>query len=357
MAKRFVDTELWQKEWYQDLTLKEKLLVKYIFENCDCAGVWEFNFRLASFIIGEQVNKADIESINKKKEQFIFLNDNKLYVKDFIKFQYGKLSYACKPHLPVIKLLDKYGIEYETIDEDNLTIKQMRKRLTESAKKNIFIRDKFECQYCGSKENLEIDHIIPLSKGGNNEDDNLITACHTCNNLKGDKTLKEFINDGVCKKLDRVSKILDTLEEKEKEKEKEQEQYKEKEKEKLYGEYQNVFLTESKYKALESICISDKLLNELIDSLSRAIETGKEQPYKAELPNAHYERLKSYYNYRKKNPDKFRDETTPKKTATKMYTEPAYIPMSEEEKAEADKARQKFFETMRAKRIGKDIPV
>jgi hypothetical protein len=47
MAKRFVDTELWQKEWFQDLTLKEKILIKYIFENCDCAGVWNGNFKLA----------------------------------------------------------------------------------------------------------------------------------------------------------------------------------------------------------------------------------------------------------------------------------------------------------------------
>ena len=35
MAKRFVDTELWQKEWFQYLTLKQKVLVKYLFENCD----------------------------------------------------------------------------------------------------------------------------------------------------------------------------------------------------------------------------------------------------------------------------------------------------------------------------------
>lgn len=304
MAKRFVDTELWQKEWFQDLSIKHKLVVKYLFENCDCAGVWDFNFRMASFIIGEKISLEDITTINSLKEQFVILENNKLFIKDFIKFQYGKLSYNCKPHLPVIKLLKKYNIEFETLDEDNLTIKQQRKRLTETAKKNIFIRDKYECQYCGSKEELEIDHIIPLSKGGNNEESNLITSCHRCNTLKGEKSLEEFITNNKynIKFLDRVSKILDTLEEKE------QEQYKEKEKEKermILGTYLNVNLEKEQYQKLLAMCLGENLLNELIDSFSSNIEVGKERPYQADLPNAHYERLKSYYNYRRKNPNSF----------------------------------------------------
>ena len=234
MSKRFCDTELWQKEWFQDLSLKEKILVKYIFENCDCSGVWETNYRMASFIIGEKVTKDIIDNINNKNFMFEFIAEDKIYIKNFIEFQYGKLSYNCKPHLPIIKLLNKYGIEFETKDENNLTIKQTRKRLTETAKKNIFNRDKYECQYCGSHDDLEIDHIIPLSKGGTNEDDNLLTACHRCNSLKGDKNLKEFIeeNKRVINFLDRVSNILKTLEEKEEEKEKEKEKEEDKEKEK-----------------------------------------------------------------------------------------------------------------------------
>lgn len=314
MSKRFVDTDLWQKSWFQEMSIKEKILIKYIFENCDCAGVWDINLRMASFIIGETITLTDFYNINNKKELFKFIkdeqdNEKRIFVVDFITFQYGKLSYNCKPHLPVIKLLKKYGIDFETIDENNLTIKQQRRRLTAVAKEKIFIRDKYECQYCGSHEDLEIDHIIPLSKGGNNEDSNLITACHKCNNLKGDKDIKEFFKmiERDNKKLERVSKILDTLEEKE------QEQYKEKEKEKekdisIYGEYQNVSLSKEHYDKLLALCLSEKLLNELINSFSVNIEVGKERPYEASLPNAHYERLRSYYNFRKKNPDKFQQQ-------------------------------------------------
>ncbi|WP_026951163.1 HNH endonuclease [Algoriphagus mannitolivorans] len=53
---------------------------------------------------------------------------------------------------------------------------------------NLFRRDKGECQYCGSKRHLTIDHVIPRSKGGKTSWTNLITACNRCNVNKGDKT-------------------------------------------------------------------------------------------------------------------------------------------------------------------------
>lgn len=58
----------------------------------------------------------------------------------------------------------------------------------------ILNRDNFTCQYCGRKApdvELEVDHIKPVAKGGSNEDDNLITACHDCNIGKSAKLLRE----------------------------------------------------------------------------------------------------------------------------------------------------------------------
>ena len=75
--------------------------------------------------------------------------------------------------------------------------------------------------------------------------------------------------------------------------------------EKNYGEYLNVHLTKAQHDKLLSMCASQKFLNEIIDAFSINIEVGKEMPYKEELPNAHFERLKSYYNYRRKHPDIF----------------------------------------------------
>ena len=53
---------------------------------------------------------------------------------------------------------------------------------------NIFKRDHNQCQYCGARASLTIDHVIPRSKGGKTNWNNLITACHRCNTKKGDRT-------------------------------------------------------------------------------------------------------------------------------------------------------------------------
>jgi 5-methylcytosine-specific restriction endonuclease McrA len=50
---------------------------------------------------------------------------------------------------------------------------------------NVFLRDGFECAYCGSMEDLTFDHVIPRSKGGRTSWDNIVAACSPCNLRKG----------------------------------------------------------------------------------------------------------------------------------------------------------------------------
>ena len=54
---------------------------------------------------------------------------------------------------------------------------------------NVFLRDKFTCQYCGSTDRdlLTFDHVIPRSKGGKTTWDNIVAACSPCNLKKGGK--------------------------------------------------------------------------------------------------------------------------------------------------------------------------
>ena len=57
---------------------------------------------------------------------------------------------------------------------------------------NVFLRDKFFCQYCHKSfkvENLTFDHVIPRSKGGKTAWENVVTACRTCNTIKGNKLI------------------------------------------------------------------------------------------------------------------------------------------------------------------------
>lgn len=55
---------------------------------------------------------------------------------------------------------------------------------------NVFYRDKFTCQYCSKpfkRGELTLDHVIPKSKGGLSNWENIVAACAPCNNKKGDK--------------------------------------------------------------------------------------------------------------------------------------------------------------------------
>ncbi len=55
-------------------------------------------------------------------------------------------------------------------------------------RQNVFKRDNFNCQYCGTSRELTLDHVVPKSKGGRSSWENLITACKRCNARKGDYT-------------------------------------------------------------------------------------------------------------------------------------------------------------------------
>jgi hypothetical protein len=63
-----------------------------------------------------------------------------------------------------------------------------RKAVGTKVRFEIFKRDGFKCQYCGSTPPaviLHVDHIVPVKEGGGNEDTNLITSCDSCNLGKG----------------------------------------------------------------------------------------------------------------------------------------------------------------------------
>jgi len=61
-------------------------------------------------------------------------------------------------------------------------------------RRNVMLRDAHECQYCGRRpplRDLNIDHVIPRSRGGGDSWENLVTACRPCNLRKGWKTPDE----------------------------------------------------------------------------------------------------------------------------------------------------------------------
>ncbi len=58
------------------------------------------------------------------------------------------------------------------------------------SRKNILLRDRSTCQYCGAvlpSSDLTLDHVIPRSRGGISAWENLVACCHTCNRRKGNQ--------------------------------------------------------------------------------------------------------------------------------------------------------------------------
>jgi len=71
-------------------------------------------------------------------------------------------------------------------------VKIVFKNKVPMTKKNVFVRDNFECGYCGNKhDELTIDHVIPKSRGGKLSFENAVSCCSKCNNKKGDRTPEE----------------------------------------------------------------------------------------------------------------------------------------------------------------------
>lgn len=119
MAKRFTDTEMWDKEWYMNLSLTEKLLTRLVRDKCDVAGIYTPNMALLSTYLGVKVTIDDILNID-GGNQFIKLQNGKIYCAGFIEFQYGNnLNPKSKIHAKVLTILDTNNIEDFAHIEDN----------------------------------------------------------------------------------------------------------------------------------------------------------------------------------------------------------------------------------------------
>ncbi len=81
-----------------------------------------------------------------------------------------------------------------------------RKSMSKSLRFEVFKRDEFRCQYCGSTPPavvLEVDHILAVANGGDNDSDNLVTSCFNCNRGKSATPLTS-VPESLGKKADRV---------------------------------------------------------------------------------------------------------------------------------------------------------
>ena len=92
-----------------------------------------------------------------------------------------------KHYVKEMKKLEKFQKELEIIERLASKPEISREPIPESVRMFVWRRDGGKCVKCGTKENLEFDHIIPVSKGGSNTERNIQILCEQCNREKSDK--------------------------------------------------------------------------------------------------------------------------------------------------------------------------
>ena len=96
---------------------------------------------------------------------------------------------------------DKSGFYYKNDEIWQSICKVERGKVTNKLRFFVYIRDRNRCVKCGSKYDLEVDHIFPISKGGKSTPDNLQTLCHNCNTLKSN----DIENGAIDPKIKRIN--------------------------------------------------------------------------------------------------------------------------------------------------------
>lgn len=116
------------------------------------------------------------EEISEYHKEYYAINRDRIinYVRDWIKVRPEKHNQYARQHRARKRNAGGDGVtaeQWEQIQKDYCYL----------------------CVYCGQKKPLEMDHIVPLSKGGHHDTDNIVPACKSCNSSKSDSSLLMFL--------------------------------------------------------------------------------------------------------------------------------------------------------------------
>lgn len=185
---RSVHPGQWTDDEFISCSMPTRYLVLALRNEADDNGVFPWNpvkLKIRLMPADNEDVSALLNEARDHNQLVYFEHEGKKYgaIRNFRKYQ--------RPKKPVQTFyLPEELRHYVALDDDGSTPLRKRKWQEQNGL----------CSYCETpitfyskkSDSLEIDHKIPVSRGGTNDDDNLVAACRTCNRAKGDMTDSEF---------------------------------------------------------------------------------------------------------------------------------------------------------------------
>lgn len=113
MAKRFIETGMFEKPLVSSLEGPYKLLFLYYITKCDHAGILDIHaLKFASFVLGHDYSREEFEK--QMKGELVVIGE-KWFMPSFVEFQYGVLNESNRAHKSVMDLLHKNGIDHQSL--------------------------------------------------------------------------------------------------------------------------------------------------------------------------------------------------------------------------------------------------
>lgn len=178
-----------KKYYFNQEVIKEQAKIQAAFDAEEKAKI-ENEIELTKLWIEKnKITDAQEELINLKRKE-TNQKERELQVKEDKFLEIETELERTKAELEAIYDTEIYKLGVQAVE---------RKKMTANLKKFILERDDYTCQVCGASLHndfnlkLEVDHIVPISKGGKTDPSNLQTLCRKCNRSKGAKSMEVFV--------------------------------------------------------------------------------------------------------------------------------------------------------------------
>ena len=169
------ETEKWKDPWFSNLTNDERIAWLYLLDDCDNAGVWQFNIRALNFNCNTNFTEEELLSIF--SERFVKISSDRFLIPKFLYHQYGVNFLDNKKSRPILSAIEKLK-KYNLVEENDngkltLTIPLTNPYLTTKDQEQDKAKDQEKAK--DKDKDMVKDHILNVQVQRENWENELLT--------------------------------------------------------------------------------------------------------------------------------------------------------------------------------------